>query len=142
MLAVGGPKGNKFSNHLPPTRRLRSPSPDVNEVMDMEPPASSKQDSKIQPRSSVSRVPTAKPKLPGSTSAPKPAVNKPKDTPTVAKAGPMLPAVRKSIGGMNFTDEEIHHMMDSYDVMEEADQSKGVKAWAKLATEVCADYLK
>lgn len=108
----------------------------------MEPPGSITQDPEIPSSSSVPRAPSAAAKLPGSNSAPKLAANKPKDAPTASKPSPMLPLIRKSTGGMNFTHEEIKLMNDSYDIMEEADASKGIEAWAKFATTVGNDHLK
>ena len=48
----------------------------------------------------------------------------------------VVPLIRKSIGGMNFTQVEADHMMDFYDIMAEVDEKRGVNAWARYSVEV------
>lgn len=85
-----------------------------------------------RPQSSVSRSNIAKPKPP----APKASAIEANDKPVAAQSIKIVPLVRKSSGGMNFTQAETEHMMEYYDIMAEADQKSGVKAWAKYSVEV------
>ncbi|KAG0645996.1 hypothetical protein D0Z07_7891 [Hyphodiscus hymeniophilus] len=108
-----------YSNHLPPARPLRSPAPD-DESPDISLASSAKSEARVRSRS---------------LNAKKPAADKPKNKPVAAGPIPVLPLVRKSTGGMVFTQAETDFMMEYYDVMVEADQKKGVRAWAKYSLE-------
>lgn len=37
---------------------------------------------------------------------------------------------------MTFTEEEIDYMIENYKIMADADQNRGVSAWAKFAVQV------
>jgi hypothetical protein len=67
---------------------------------------------------------------------PQRATNKPKDKTAAARSTTIVPLVRSSTGGMKFTEAETAHMLDYYDVMAEADEKRGVIAWAKYSVEV------
>ena len=54
----------------------------------------------------------------------------------VPETMPIVPLVRKSTGGMNFTEEEDDFMIENYQIMADADNERGVNAWAKFAVEV------
>jgi hypothetical protein len=83
------------------------------------------------PRSTIVR---AKPSA--IASAPKPSGSTAKDKSIGHSPTSIVPLVRKSTGGMAFTEEETDFMTEYYEVMADADQKRGVNAWAKFAAEV------
>jgi hypothetical protein len=70
--------------------------------------------------------------------SPAPAVvtNKPDDRAGTVRSTEIVPLVRKSVRSNNFTQAETDYMMENYKVMAEADEKKGVDAWAKYSKEV------
>lgn len=124
--------GNKFSNHLPTASSHRAPSPVADtisapvEVVEGPSPAPSPRIAKAETKASVS----------------KPAHQRPNQDESVAvQTIKLLPHVRKSVRGMDFSQEEVDHMIEFYDVMASANEKLGVKAWEKKANEVCILWL-
>lgn len=129
---AGVPVGRKYSNHLPPAGRRRLSTPDDESVS----PSPIKQGPDTQTRSSVTRPRTARPTPPAPAPAARSAEDKLKDKRIVPETTPIVPLVRKSTGGMNFTEEEDDFMMENYQIMADADNERGINAWAKFAVEV------
>ena len=87
-------------------------------------------------RQTVSTPLRSRPKPLASASTPVPSVNTPKDKSITHSPTPIAPLVWKSARGVSFTDKETDFMIECYEVMADADQKRGVNAWAKFATEV------